>query len=65
MQRHSLVGFAVGVVKKFGDDRGGKHAALLAYYGFVSMFPLRRWWVVRPTDQTPRSSFGIRSAAAS
>ena len=39
-QRHSVFGFPVGVVKKFGDDQGGKHAALLAYYGFVSQFPL-------------------------
>jgi YihY family inner membrane protein len=39
-QRHSVLGFPVGVVKKFGDDQGGKHAALLAYYGFVSLFPL-------------------------
>jgi len=39
-QRHSMLGFPVGVLKKFGDDDGGKHAALLAYYGFVSLFPL-------------------------
>lgn len=39
-QRHSLLGFPVGVAKKFGDDEAGKHAALLAYYGFVSLFPL-------------------------
>ena len=39
-QRHTALGFPVGVVKKFGDDLGGKHAALLAYYGFVSLFPL-------------------------
>lgn len=39
-QEHGVLGFAVGVVKKFGDDQGGKHAALLAYYGFVSVFPL-------------------------
>ena len=39
-QRHGVLGFPVGVVKKFGDDQGGKHAALLAYYGFVSLFPL-------------------------
>ena len=31
--------FVVGVVKKFGDDRGGKLAALVAYYGFFSLFP--------------------------
>jgi YihY family inner membrane protein len=39
-QRHSVLGFPIGVVKKFGDDQAGKHAALLAYYGFVSVFPL-------------------------
>jgi len=39
-QRHGVLGFPVGVVKKFGDDEGGKHAALLAYFGFVSLFPL-------------------------
>ncbi len=30
----------IGVIKKFGDDRGGSLAALLAYYGFLSLFPL-------------------------
>jgi YihY family inner membrane protein len=39
-QRHSVLGFPIGVVKKFGDDDAGKHAALLAYYGFFSVFPL-------------------------
>jgi YihY family inner membrane protein len=39
-QRHAVLGFPVGVVKKFGDDQAGKHAALLAYYGFLSLFPL-------------------------
>jgi YihY family inner membrane protein len=39
-QRHSVLGFPVGVVRKFGDDQAGKHAALLAYYGFLSLFPL-------------------------
>jgi YihY family inner membrane protein len=32
--------FAVGVFKKFGDDRGGSLSALLAFYGFLSLFPL-------------------------
>ena len=31
--------FAFGVVKKFGDDRGGALAAELTYYGFLSIFP--------------------------
>jgi YihY family inner membrane protein len=39
-QRHGVLGFPVGVVKKFGDDQAGRHAALLAYYGFLSLFPL-------------------------
>jgi YihY family inner membrane protein len=39
-QSHTLLGFPVAVAKKFGDDQAGKHAALLAYYGFLSLFPL-------------------------
>ncbi len=39
-QRHGVLGFPIGVVKKYGDDQAGKHAALLAYYGFFSLFPL-------------------------
>jgi YihY family inner membrane protein len=39
-QRHTVLGFPFGVAKKFGDDQAGKHAALLAYYGFLSLFPL-------------------------
>jgi YihY family inner membrane protein len=39
-QRHSVLGFPFGVLKKYGDDQGGKKAALLAYYGFLSLFPL-------------------------
>src|SRR5580692_7991 len=34
------VAFAIGVFKKFGDDRGGSLAALLTFYGFLSLFPL-------------------------
>jgi YihY family inner membrane protein len=39
-QRHSVLGFPFGVIKKYGDDRGGRQAALLAHYGFLSLFPL-------------------------
>ena len=28
------------MIKKFGDDQGGNLAALIAYYGFFSLFPL-------------------------
>ena len=30
----------MAVVKKFGDDQAGSLAALVAYYGFFSLFPL-------------------------
>jgi membrane protein len=39
-QRHAWLGFPLAVVKKFGDDRAGNLAALIAYYGFFSIFPL-------------------------
>jgi YihY family inner membrane protein len=39
-QKNRVLGFVFGVIKKFGDDRGGSLAAVLAYYGFVSLFPL-------------------------
>lgn len=39
-QRHRPLAFFYGVVRKTGDDRGGSMAALIAYYGFLSLFPL-------------------------
>jgi YihY family inner membrane protein len=39
-QRHPWVGFPLAVVYKYVDDQGGYLAALLAYYGFLSLFPL-------------------------
>ena len=40
-QQHSRrVGFVAAVVKKFSDDQAGQLAALISYYGFVSLFPL-------------------------
>jgi YihY family inner membrane protein len=39
-RRHSWLAFPVAVVKKFGDDQAGRLAALVAYYGFFSLFPL-------------------------
>lgn len=38
-QRRRPIAFCVGVIKKFGDDRAGHYAALIAYYGFFSLFP--------------------------
>jgi membrane protein len=37
---HAVAGFPIAVVKKFGDDRASSLAALMAYYAFLSLFPL-------------------------
>jgi membrane protein len=39
-RRHRSLALPVAVVKKFGDDQGGNLSALIAYYGFFSLFPL-------------------------
>jgi YihY family inner membrane protein len=39
-QRRSWIGFPYAVMKKSGDDQAGNLAALVAYYGFFSLFPL-------------------------
>jgi len=39
-QRHPRLSFAAAVVKKFSDDQASQLAALIAYYGFFSLFPL-------------------------
>jgi YihY family inner membrane protein len=39
-RRHAAVGFPLGVLYKFFDDRGPYLAALVTYYAFVSLFPL-------------------------
>jgi uncharacterized BrkB/YihY/UPF0761 family membrane protein len=39
-RRRPMLAFVVAVWKKFGDDRAGQLAALIAYYAFVAIFPL-------------------------
>lgn len=39
-RKHPSAGFPLAVVYKFLDDRGGYLAALIAYYAFLSLFPL-------------------------
>jgi YihY family inner membrane protein len=39
-QAYRPLAFTVGVVKKYGDDRGSQLAGLVAFYGFLSFFPL-------------------------
>lgn len=38
-RNHPALGFPVAVIKKYSDDKGGYQAALLTYYGFLSLFP--------------------------
>ncbi len=39
-QRHKPVAIPIAVLKKFADDQAGNRAALIAYFGFFSVFPL-------------------------
>lgn len=39
-QSRSWAAFPFAVAKKFSEDRGGSLAALVAYFGFFSLFPL-------------------------
>src|SRR3978361_834233 len=39
-QRHSWIGFPLAVAYKYFDDQGAYLAALITYYGFLSLFPL-------------------------
>ena len=39
-QRHRWPAFTFAVIKKYGQDESGYQAALLTYYGFLSLFPL-------------------------
>lgn len=58
-RRHQSIAFVYAVLKKYGDDNGGYQAALLTYYGFLSLFPLllvvvtllQLWFHNNPTVQ--------------
>lgn len=39
-QKHHFSAFTIAVIKKYNDDGAGRHAALLTYYSFLSIFPL-------------------------
>lgn len=39
-RRTRKLAFAVAVVKRYGEDEAGSLGALIAYYGFLSLFPL-------------------------
>ena len=39
-QRHTSTGLPIALLYKFADDQGSYLAALITYYGFLSLFPL-------------------------
>lgn len=39
-QKQRRYAFPYAVIKKYGDDEAGHQAALITYYGFLSLFPL-------------------------
>lgn len=39
-RRHPWLGFPIAVIYKYADDQGVYLAALITYYGFLSLFPL-------------------------
>jgi YihY family inner membrane protein len=39
-QRHTVPSVAFAVIKKYGDDTAGNLAAVLAFSGFITLFPL-------------------------
>jgi membrane protein len=39
-RRHTVLALPLAVVKKFSDDQAGALASLIAYYGFLALFPL-------------------------
>ncbi len=39
-KKHHILGFPIAVFNKYGKDEAGNHAALITYFGFVSLFPL-------------------------
>lgn len=65
-QRSQLAGFVFGVVKKFGDDRGGQLAALISFSAFLSFFPLMLVVVTATAfvaQRYPTIAEGIRTSA--
>ena len=39
-QRHAWSALTFAVIKKYSEDESGRQAALLTYYGFLSLFPV-------------------------
>jgi YihY family inner membrane protein len=39
-QKHTFLSLPIAVIRRFGEDNAGHQAALITYYGFLSLFPL-------------------------
>ncbi len=39
-RRHKVLAFSYAVIKKYGQDNAGYQAAIITYYGLLSLFPL-------------------------
>ncbi|MGJ9413594.1 YihY/virulence factor BrkB family protein [Aeromicrobium sp. CF4.19] len=39
-RRHRIIGFPLAVIYKYFDDQGPYLAAIIAYYGFIAIFPI-------------------------
>lgn len=39
-RKHISLSFMYAVIKKYGEDQGGYHGAIITYYGVLSLFPL-------------------------
>lgn len=65
-QSHPVLSFPIAVIKKYGEDKGGYQAALITYYGFLSLFPavliaitLVRWFLQGDSHLRQRVIVGI------
>jgi YihY family inner membrane protein len=58
---HRPLAFGVAVNQKYGDDRGGYLAALITYYGFLSIFPLMLAFFTIVAYTLPPSSSAVRT----
>jgi YihY family inner membrane protein len=60
-QRSAHAGFLYAVIKKYGDDRGGQLASLIAFSAFLSFFPLMLVVVTLTAFGTQRyAEFAVR-----
>lgn len=58
-KKRAVLAFPVSVARKFGDDKGGYSAALVAYYSFFAIFPLLLL-LVTVVDLVFRSNEGLQ-----